>query len=109
VPFVNEKNFCKDPWAWWRGLQLMLGVMKFTHNVALSFLSIFIPLNQLFGTILDFRLWIADLLYRFALSFFKKLIRRRLTLNPKSKILNPKLRGIKAVEPIRVHYRKSWS
>jgi hypothetical protein len=33
--------------------------------------------------------WIADLLYRFALSFFIKLIRWR-TLNPNSKIQNLK-------------------
>jgi curved DNA-binding protein CbpA len=44
----------------------------------------------LLGAILDFRFWIADLLYRFALSFFIKLIRRRRTLNPNSKIQNPK-------------------
>ena len=64
--------------------------MKGTNNVALSFHPIFIPLNQLFGEILDFGFWIADLLYRFALSFFIKLIRRRRTLNPNSKIPNPK-------------------
>jgi len=40
--------------------------------------------------ILDFGFWIADLLYRFALSFFIKLIRRRRTLNPKSKFQNLK-------------------
>jgi hypothetical protein len=39
---------------------------------------------------LDFGLRIADLLYRFALSVFIKLIRRRRTLNPISKIQNPK-------------------
>jgi hypothetical protein len=50
--------------------------MKITHNLALSFHPIFIPLNQLFGVILDLGFWIADLLYRFALSFFIKLIRR---------------------------------
>jgi len=33
---------------------------------------------------------ILDLLYRFALSFYIKLIRRRRTLNPNSKIQNPK-------------------
>ena len=47
--------------------------MKITHNVTLSFHPIFILLNQLFGAILDFGFWIADLLYRFALSFFFKL------------------------------------
>jgi hypothetical protein len=48
-------------------------VMRITHNVALNFHPIFIPLNQLFGAILDFEFWIVDLLYRFALSFFIKL------------------------------------
>jgi hypothetical protein len=62
--------------------------MKITHNVALSFHHIVIPLNQFIGAILDSGFWIADLLYRFALSFFIKLIRRRRTLNPKSKIQN---------------------
>jgi hypothetical protein len=52
------------------------------------FYPIFIPFIQLLGTILDFGLRIADLLYRFALSFFIKLIRRRRTLNPNSKIQN---------------------
>jgi hypothetical protein len=61
--------------------------MKITHSVALNFNPIFIPFIQLFGSILDFGLRIADLLYRFALSFFIKLIRRRLTLNPNSKLL----------------------
>jgi len=56
-------------------------VRKITHNVALNFHSIFVPLNQIFGIILDFEFWIADLLYRFALSFSIKLIRRRRTLN----------------------------
>jgi len=62
--------------------------MKNTHNVALSFQPIFISLNQIVGAISDFIFWIADLLYRFALSFFIKLIRRRQTLNPNSKIQN---------------------
>jgi hypothetical protein len=53
-------------------------VMKITHNVAFNFHPIFIPLNQLFGGILDFGFWIADLLYRFALSFFIKSIRLKL-------------------------------
>jgi len=44
--------------------------MKITHNAAFSFHPIFIPLNQLFGAILDFEFWIADLLYRFAPSFY---------------------------------------
>ena len=44
--------------------------MKMRHNVALNFHPIFVPLNQPFEVILDFRFWIADLLYRFALSFF---------------------------------------
>jgi hypothetical protein len=43
--------------------------MKTTHNVALKFHPIFISLNPLFGAILEFGFWIADLLYRFALSF----------------------------------------
>jgi hypothetical protein len=77
--------------------------MKITDSAALNFHRIFIPLNQLFRAILDFGFWIADLLYRFALSFFIKLIRRlparrvqslqlgeRRTLNPNSKIQNPK-------------------
>jgi len=50
--------------------------MKIMHNVVLHFHPIFIPFNQLFGPILDFGFWIADFLYRFALSFFIKLIRR---------------------------------
>jgi len=50
--------------------------MKITNNVALDFLPIFISLNQLFETILDFGLWIADLLYRLALSLYNNLIRR---------------------------------
>jgi hypothetical protein len=65
-------------------------VMKIAHNVALNFHPIFIPLNQLVGEILDLGLWIADLLYRFALSISIKMIRRRRTLNPNSKIQNPK-------------------
>jgi len=47
-------------------------LMKITYNPALNLHPIFIPLNQLFGAILDFGFWIADLLYRFALSFFIK-------------------------------------
>jgi len=66
------------------------GVTKITHNAALGFHHIAIPLNQLIGEILDSGFWIADLLYRFALSFFIKLIRRGRTLNPNSKIQNPK-------------------
>jgi hypothetical protein len=54
-------------------------VVKITHYVALSF-----------HPILDVGFGIADLLYRFAQSFFIKLIRRRRTLNPNSKIRNPK-------------------
>jgi len=50
--------------------------------------SLLFLLIQLLGAILDFGFWIADLLYRFALSFFIKLIRRRRTLNPNSKIPN---------------------
>ena len=49
--------------------------MKITDNAVLNFYPIFIPLNQLSEAILDFGFWIADLLYRFALSFFIKLIR----------------------------------
>ena len=64
--------------------------MKITHNMDLSFHPIFNPLNQLVGVILDFGFGIADLLNRFALSFLIKLIRRRRTLNPKSKIQYPK-------------------
>ena len=54
--------------------------MKITHNVAFNFHPIFIPFNQLFGVILDFGTRIADLLDRFAPSFFIKLIRRKWTL-----------------------------
>jgi len=83
--------------------------MKITHNVALNFHPIFIPLNQLFGAILDFGFWpparrghkglrpggITDLLYRVTLSFFIKSIRlqlaiwryRRRTLNQNSKFI----------------------
>ncbi len=32
-------------------------VMKITHNVAVNFHPILIPLNQLFGAILDFEFW----------------------------------------------------
>jgi len=60
------------------------------HNVAFSFNPVYILLNQLLGAILDLGFRISDLLYRFALSFFIKLIRRRRTLNPNSKIQNPK-------------------
>jgi len=60
------------------------------HNVAFSFNPVYILLNQLLGAILDLGFRISDLLYRFALSFFIKLIRRRRTLNPNSKIPNPK-------------------
>ena len=67
------------------GLEVSV-VIKFTRNAALNFHLIFIPLNQLFEAILDLGFRIADLLYRFALSFFIKLIRRRRTLNPNSKI-----------------------
>jgi hypothetical protein len=45
--------------------------MKITHNVALNFHPIFIPLIQIYEAILDLGFWIADLLYRFALSFYK--------------------------------------
>ena len=78
-------------------------VMKITHDMALNLNPLFLPLNQLLREILDFEFWIANLLYRFALSFFIKLIRRlparlqlgeRRTLNPKSKIQNPKFFGI---------------
>jgi len=63
-----------------------------THSAAL----IFIPFNQILGAILDCGFRIADLWYRFALSFFIKLIRQpatssvesRRTLNPNSKIQN---------------------
>ena len=65
-------------------------VMKITHELAFSFHPIFIPLNPLFGAILDLGFWIADLLDLSALSFIIKLIRRRRTLNPNSKIQNPK-------------------
>jgi hypothetical protein len=41
-------------------------------TVTLNFHPFFIPLNQLFEAILDLGFWIADLLYRFALSFFIK-------------------------------------
>jgi len=64
--------------------------MKIKHNVALNFHPIFIPLNLLFEAILDLGYWIAELLYRFALSLVIKLIHRRRTLNPNSKIQNPK-------------------
>ena len=64
-------------------------MMKMTHGLAFNYHPFF-ALNQIFGSILDFGLLIADLLYRFALSFFNKLIRRRQTLNPNSKIRNPK-------------------
>jgi hypothetical protein len=37
------------------GKEVMDRVMKITHDVALNFYPIFIPLNQLVGTILDFR------------------------------------------------------
>jgi hypothetical protein len=65
-------------------------VMNFTDNVTLDFFK----LNQRLREILDFGFRIADLLYRFALSFFIKSIRRRRTLNPNSKIQNPKFMKI---------------
>jgi len=43
-------------------------VTKITHNAALSFHPIFIPLNQIDREILNLGFWITDLLYRFALS-----------------------------------------
>jgi len=42
--------------------------MKITHDMAINFHPILL-LIQLFGAILDFGFWIADLLYRLALSF----------------------------------------
>jgi hypothetical protein len=42
------------------------------ETVILNFHPFFIPLNQLIEAILDLGFWIADLLYRFALSFFIK-------------------------------------
>jgi hypothetical protein len=51
-------------------------VIKITHIRTLDFHPIFIPLNQPLAAILDFEFWIADLWYRFALSFFIKLIRK---------------------------------
>ena len=45
-------------------------MIKGAHNVAFNVHPGSIPLNQLFGAILDFGLWIADLLFRFALSFY---------------------------------------
>jgi len=50
--------------------------MNITHYVALDLHPIFIPLHHFFGVISDFGIWIADLLYRFALSFSINLIRR---------------------------------
>jgi len=50
-------------------------MMKITHDMTLNLHPIFFPLDQLLGAILDFGFLIADLLYRFALSFFTKLIR----------------------------------
>jgi len=50
--------------------------MKIKHNVAFNFNPAFILLNQIVEAILDLGFGIADFLYRFALSFFIKLIRR---------------------------------
>jgi hypothetical protein len=71
--------------AWYRPLNLSFWVVRseppfvlvdraeVNQNAAypwhLTSIPFFIPLNQLFGAILDFGLRIADLLYRFALSF----------------------------------------
>jgi hypothetical protein len=80
------------------------------RNVAFSFNPVYIPLNPLLGAILDLGLRIADLLYRFALSFFIKLIRRRRTLNPNSKIQNPKFSlnlepmNLPNPEPLNLYY-----
>ena len=63
---------------------------------------VFIELNGLLAAILDCGLRIADLLYRFALSFFIKLLRRRRTVNPKSKTPNPKF--ILNPEPMNPYY-----
>jgi len=72
------------------------------HNVAFSFNHVYILLNQLLGAILDLGFRISDLLYRFALSFFIKLLRRRRTVNPKSKTPNPKF--ILNPEPMNPYY-----
>ena len=44
-------------------------VVKTKHIMVLNFYPILMTLNQLVEKILDFEMWIADLLYRFALSF----------------------------------------
>ena len=59
--------------------------------------------------ILDVGCWIADLLYRFALSFFIKLIRRRRTLNPKSKIRNSKFIKITVRSLFKINLTKESS
>ena len=68
--------------------------MEIRHNVTLNLHPIFIRLSRFIRAILDFGLQISDLLYRSALSLFIKLIRRRRTLNPNSKIQNPELHRI---------------
>jgi hypothetical protein len=40
--------------TWWRSLQLKLGVMKITHNVALGFHHHVIALNLFIEAILDY-------------------------------------------------------
>jgi len=65
-------------------------VVKITHTVCPNFHSAIIPSPKLSGAILDCGFWIADLLYRFALSILNKSIRRRRTINLNSKIPNPK-------------------
>jgi len=57
------------------------------RNVAFSVNPVYIPLNPLLGAIIDLGLRIADLLYRFALSFFKEQPRRK-QRGIKRKILN---------------------
>jgi len=69
-------------------------MMKITHDMTLNLHPIFFPLDQLLGAILDFGFLIADLLYRFALSFFTKLICRRINLKNHQRTPCEKSRGI---------------
>ncbi|MGD8211296.1 MAG: hypothetical protein PVF32_15650, partial [Desulfobacterales bacterium] len=56
----------------------------------------------------DCGFWISDLLYRYALSVFIKLIRQRRTLNPKSKIPYPKsIRNKSVIICQKKHYGKT--
>ena len=83
--------------------------MRITHNVALNFHPNFNSDKSARGVILDFGFGIADLLNRLALSFLIKLIRRRRTLNPISKIYLALTQQRDPLLPFKFDYRKYFS